>query len=160
MNLIKSFKLFENNSSIDIEKICSFYEDVKSIGYLLYDEGINIEYRLGAVVIPNGSLEKGIYRILIRNCDDIRDAFVRYRSFTFIEFLIKIENYTNRDSSKSNLSLVNKGLSEESFENEFERYLTLLKEHLDYVDDRYISIRGYRPANATKEILISSDFFM
>ena len=37
--------------------------------------------------------------------------------------------------------------------------LTLLKEYLDYVDDKYLSIKGYRPP-ATKEILISSDFFI
>jgi len=45
MKRIKGFRLFES-AGVDLEKVCALYEDVRSIGYLLEEEGIPVEYRL------------------------------------------------------------------------------------------------------------------
>ena len=45
MRKIKSFKLFESKSEIDVDSICSLYEDVKSIEYILEKRGISPSYR-------------------------------------------------------------------------------------------------------------------
>ena len=46
MRRIKGFKLFESGGEIDIDAVCSLYEDIKSIEYILEEKGITPSYRL------------------------------------------------------------------------------------------------------------------
>jgi hypothetical protein len=48
---------------------------------------------------------------------------------------------------------------EEKFREEFERYYEILREHLDYVDSKFIDKRGMRPP-LTFEVSVAAPFFM
>jgi hypothetical protein len=156
MNHIKSFKLFENLVQPNIEKICLLYEDVKSIGYILEEEGIYVDYKL--VVLSTGnreSLQKQLVSVRINNCDDIRTWLSKPEN-TLREFLINIEN---RKSSVYRGTVDNEPIMDESlFIDEVERYYTLLKEHLDYIPEEVIKKQGFRSKGLLYEISIRSEF--
>ena len=156
MNHIKSFKLFENLVQPNIEKICLLYEDVKSIGYILEEEGIYVDYKL--VVLSTGnreSLQKQLISVRINNCDDIRNWLSKPEN-TLREFLINIEN---RKSSVYRGTVDNELIMDESlFIDEVERYYTLLKEHLDYIPEEVIKKQGFRSKGLLYEISIRSEF--
>lgn len=158
MKRIKSFKLFEyfKKEDIDIQKVCDLYEDVKSIEYILEEKGIYPKYRLRVVCIPEGTLQKEIRIITVRSCEEIR-GFLNRPKFNLREFVIEVENWVERDP-RNRWSPVNKICSEIEFDTELTKYFSLLKEHLNYVDEEFISIRGSRPPQ-TKDISISKDFF-
>ena len=155
MNHIKSFKLFENLVQPNIEKLCSLYEDVKSIGYILEEEGIYVDYKL--IILSTGnreSLQKQIVSVRINNCDDIRTWLSKPEN-TLREFLINIEN---RKSSVYR-AVDNEPIMDESlFSDEVERYYTLLKEHLDYIPEEVIKKQGFRSKGLLYEISIRSEF--
>jgi len=156
MNHIKSFKLFENLVQPNIEKICSLYEDVKSIGYILQEEGIYVDYKL--IVVSTGnreSLQKQLISVRINSCDDIRTWLSKPEN-TLREFLINIEN---RKSSVYRGTVDNEPIMDESlFRDEVERYYTLLKEHLDYIPEEVIKKQGLRSKGLLYEISIRSEF--
>lgn len=153
MNHIKSFKLFESLIQPNIEKLCSLYEDVKSIGYIL-EEGIYVDYKL--IILSTGnreSLQKQIVSVRINNCDDIRTWLSKPEN-TLREFLINIEN---RKSSVYS-TVDNEPIMDESlFIDEVERYYTLLKEHLDYIPEEVIKKQGLRSKGLLYEISIKSE---
>ena len=153
MNHIKSFKLFENLVQPNIEKLCSLYEDVKSIGYILEEEGIYVDYKL--VVVSRETLQKQLISVRINNCDDIRTWLSKPEN-TLREFLINIEN---RKSSVYRGTVDNELIMDESlFIDEVERYYTLLKEHLDYIPEEVIKKQGFRSKGLLYEISIRSEF--
>ena len=153
MNHIKSFKLFENLVQPNIEKLCSLYEDVKSIGYILEEEGIYVDYKL--VVLSRETLQKQLISVRINNCDDIRTWLSKPEN-TLREFLINIEN---RKSSVYRGTVDNELIMDESlFIDEVERYYTLLKEHLDYIPEEVIKKQGFRSKGLLYEISIRSEF--
>ena len=153
MNHIKSFKLFENLLQPNIEKLCSLYEDVKSIGYILEEEGIYVDYKL--VVVSRETLQKQLISVRINNCDDIRTWLSKPEN-TLREFLINIEN---RKSSVYRGTVDNELIMDESlFIDEVERYYTLLKEHLDYIPEEVIKKQGFRSKGLLYEISIRSEF--
>lgn len=163
MNHIKSFKLFESNLEIkngliqpSIEKICLLYEDVKSIGYILEEEGIYVDYKL--IVVSTGnreSLQKQLISVRINNCDDIRTWLSKPEN-TLREFLINIEN--RKSSMYTDESLKEPIMDEKSFSSEVERYYTLLKEHLDYIPEEVIKKQVVRCTGLLYEISIRSEF--
>jgi hypothetical protein len=154
MKRIKSFKLFESLQP-NIEKICSLYEDVKSIGYILEEEGIYVDYKLIVVSTDNPYQQKQLVSVRINNCDDIRTWLSKPES-TLREFLINIEN---RESSMyTDESLKEPIMDEKSFSSEIERYYTLLKEHLDYIPEEVIKKQVVRCTGLLYEISIRSEF--
>ena len=156
MKHIKNFKLFESLIQPSIEKICSLYEDVKSIGYILEEEGIYVDYKL--IVVSTGnreSLQKQLISVRINSCDDIRTWLSKPEN-TLREFLINIEN---RKSSVYRGTVDNEPIMDESlFRDEVERYYTLLKEHLDYIPEEVIKKQGLRSKGLLYEISIRSEF--
>lgn len=156
MKKIKTFKLFESKSEIDIDAVCSLYEDVKSIEYILEEKGITPSYRLRVTCIPHGTLQKEIWSYHVRSCDEIR-GFLNRDTVVLREFFIHIENWTNNDPLKR-WSPVNQIMGRDDFKIEVDKYYDLLKEHLDYVGEEHITFRGYTPPQHY-EILISKDFF-
>lgn len=156
MKKIKSFKLFESKTEIDIDSICSLYEDVKSIEYILEEKGISPSYRLRVTCIPHGSLQKEVRIFRVRSCDEIR-GFLNRSTVVLREFFIHIENWTNNDPLKR-WSPVNRIMNRDDFKIEVDKYYDLLREHLDYVGEEHITFRGYTPPQHY-EILISKDFF-
>jgi len=156
MRKIKSFKLFESKSEIDIDSICSLYEDVKSIEYILEERGISPSYRLRVTCIPHGSLQKEIRIYRVRSCDEIK-GFLNRSTVVLREFFIHIENWANNDPLKR-WSPVNQIMSRDDFKIEVDKYYNLLKEHLDYIGEEHITFKGYTPPQHY-EILISKDFF-
>lgn len=158
MRKIKSFSLFESKSEIDIDSICSLYEDVKSIEYILEEKGISPSYRLRVTCIPHGSLQKEVRIFRVRSCDEIR-GFLNRSTVVLREFFIHIENWSNKDPLKR-WSPVNQIMNRDDFKIEVDKYYDLLKEHLDYVGEEHITFKRYiytPPQNY--EILISKDFF-
>jgi hypothetical protein len=154
MKRIKSFKLFE--SIQNIEKICSLYEDVKSIGYILEEEeGIYVDYKLIVVSTDNPYQQKQLVSVRINNCDDIRTWLSKPES-TLREFLINIEN--RETSMYVDDSLKEPIMDESSFRDEVERYYTLLKEHLDYIPESVIKKQVVRSNGLIYEISIRSEF--
>lgn len=151
MKRIKSFKLFES-VNLDIEKLCSLYEDVKSIGYILQEEGIYVDYKL---IVHEHALRKQLISVRINSCDDIRTWLSKPEN-TLREFLINIEN---RKSSVYRGTVDNEPIMDESlFRDEVERYYTLLKEHLDYIPEEVIKKQGLRSKGLLYEISIRSEF--
>jgi len=153
MKRIKSFKLFE--SLQNIEKICSLYEDVKSIGYILEEEGIYVDYKLIVVSTDNPNQQKQLVSVRINSCDDIRTWLSKPEN-TLREFLINIEN--RETSMYADDSLKEPIMDESSFSDEVERYYTLLKEHLDYIPESAIKKQVVRSNGLIYEVSIRSEF--
>ena len=153
---IKSFKLFESKSEIDIESVCSLYEDIKSIEYILEEKGISPTYRLRVTFIPQGSLEKEIRTLRVRSCDEIR-GFLNRSTVVLREFFIHIENWVDNDL-RNRWSSVNQIMNRDDFKIEVDKYYNLLKEHLDYIGEEHITFKGYTSPQHY-EVLISKDFF-
>ena len=155
MKRIKSFKLFESLIQPNIEKICSLYEDVKSIGYILEEEGIYVDYKLIVLSTDNPSQQKQLVSVRINSCEDIR-TWLSKPKCTLREFLINIENRETSiyadDSSKEPI------MDESSFRDEVERYYTLLKEHLDYIPEEVIKKQVVRSNGLIYEISMRSEF--
>jgi hypothetical protein len=155
MKHIKSFKIFDSLIQPNIEKICLLYEDVKSIGYILEEEGIYIDYKLIVVSTDNPYQQKQLVSVRINDCDDIR-TWLSKPTCTLREFLINIEN---RESSVyTDDSLKEPIMDEKSFSSEIERYYTLLKEHLDYIPEEVIKKQVVRCTGLLYEISIRSEF--
>jgi hypothetical protein len=160
MKRIKGFRLFES-AGVDLEKVCALYEDVRSIGYLLEEEGIPVEYRLRLVSIGRrGSLQKEVVSVRINNSDDIRRALA---IDSLREFVIFVKNpepknppYALRLRNNNGVEL---SVQEVEFREEFERYYSILAEHLDYVDSSFIDRVVSRPP-LTFEVRVAADFFM
>ena len=153
---MKHLKRF-NESLIqpNIEKICSLYEDVKSIGYILEEEGIYVDYKLIVLSTDNPSQQKQLVSVRINDCDDIRTWLSKPKCI-LREFLINIENRESSmyvdDSSKEPI------MDESSFRDEVERYYTLLKEHLDYIPEEVIKKQVVRSNGLIYEISMRSEF--
>lgn len=143
MRKIKSFKIFESNST-DIEKVCSLYDDVNQISYILEEDGFEPIYELKVVCVLDGSLEKGIVSFRIRNSDKIREILNRPKC-VLREFIIKVRN--------NNLDL-------DSFKLRTSRYFEMLREHLEYVPEEFIKMQMWHSKGAYYEISISSNFFV
>jgi len=153
---MKHLKRF-NESLIqpNIEKICSLYEDVKSIGYILEEEGIYVDYKLIVLSTDNPSQQKQLVSVRINDCDDIRTWLSKPKCI-LREFLINIENRESSmyedDSSKEPI------MDESLFRDEVERYYTLLKEHLDYIPEEVIKKQVVRSNGLIYEISMRSEF--
>jgi hypothetical protein len=156
MRKIKSFSLFESKSDIDIESVCSLYEDVKSIEYILEERGISLSYRLRVTCIPQGSLQKEIRIYRVRSCEEIR-GFLNRSTVVLRDFFIHIENWVERDP-RNRWSPVNQIMNRDDFKIEVDKYYDLLKEHLDYVGEEHITFKGWTPPQHY-EISISKEFF-
>lgn len=159
MKHIKNFKLFESLIQPNIEKICSLYEDVKSIGYILEEEGIYVDYKLIVLSTDNPSQQKQLVSVRINDCEDIRTWLSKPKCI-LREFLINIEN---RESSMYLDFLLDDSLrepimDESLFRDEVERYYTLLKEHLDYIPEEVIKKQVVRSNGLIYEISIRSEF--
>jgi hypothetical protein len=146
MKRIKRFAMFES-ITVWPDKVCSLYEDARSIGYILEDEGIAVEYWLRMVRTGRGSLQKELVSVRVGSCEDIRRALS-------IDSLRELVIYAgNPVKGKADSE------QEAEFRKEFERYYEILKDHLDYVDSRFIECRGFRPP-LNFEIRIAAPFFM
>ena len=73
-------------------------------------------------------------------------------------FVIEAENYKEVDKL-NRWSPLNKVCSETEFNEHLTKYLSLLKEHLDYIDESFIKVEGWRPPQR-KDIIISKNYFM
>ena len=151
MKRIKSFKLFESVDPDIVEKVCSLYEDVRSIGYILEEEGFEPEYKITVVCVPDGTLQKEVRTIRVIKSEEIRVFLRRYNVMQMRSFTVTIRNANpkNLDYKESN----------DFFKEEVDRYFTLLKEHLDYVPEEHIKKQIWHSAGPYYDISISSDFF-
>ena len=151
MKHIKRFSLFESVDSDIAEKVCSLYEDVRSIGYILEEEGFEPEYKISVVCVPDGTLQKEIRNIRVRKSEEIR-GFLRRSGFIQLRsFMVTIKD-TNPKGLSRNESL-------DFLKQEVDRYLALLKEHLDYVPEEHIKMQLWRSIPSYYDISISADFF-
>ena len=163
MKRIKGFRLFES-TGVDLEKVCSLYEDVRSIGYLLEEEGIPVEYRL-MLFTGRGSLQKEVVSVRINNSDDIRSALniPVWGISNLKEFVICVKNPDPRNPPYTLKIRNNNGLElsaqEAEFREEFERYYSMLTEHLDYVDSSFIEYSVSRQP-LTFDVKVAAAFFM
>ncbi len=157
MRYLKLYEAYFKKEDIDIQKVCDLYEDVKSIGYILEDLGIEPKYKLRVVCIPDGTLQKEIRSILIRSVESIKDILMRPK-YNLDRFVIEAENYKEVDKL-NRWSPLNKVCSETEFNEHLTKYFSLLKEHLDYIDESFIRIEGWRPPQR-KDIIISKNYFM
>jgi len=160
MKRIKGFRLFES-AGVDLEKVCALYEDVRSIGYLLEEEGIPVEYRLRLVSIGR---QKDVVSVRINNSDDIRSALaipVWGISVKLESFVICVKNPERRNPPYALKMRNNNGsVQEAEFREEFERYYSMLTEHLDYVDPSFIDRKVMPPLPLTFEVRVADAFFM
>ena len=156
MKRIKSFKLFESGVEIDGDAVCSLYEDIKSIDYILEERGIYPQMRLEVVCVPTGTLQKEIRSIVIRSVEEIREILSR-PTYVLRSLRIEIENYGGYRSIPW-WDPRGKVMGDDDFKGEFGKYWTLLRDHLDYVPDEIISYGLCRPP-LRYEVSISSDFF-
>jgi hypothetical protein len=151
MRRIKSFRMFESVDTEIAEKACSLYEDVRSIGHILKEEGFEPEYKISIVCVPEGTLQKEIRTIRVESSDDIRRFLGRYSIMQLRSFVVDIKN-----SNPRNLDRIE---SIDFFREEADRYFTLLKDHLDYVPEEHIKKQLWHSVGEYYEISISSDFF-
>ena len=146
MKRIKSFKLFESVNPDIVEKVCSLYEDVRSIGYILEEEGFEPEYKITVVCV-----QKEVRTIRVRKSEEIR-GFLRRSGFIQLRsFMVTIKD-TNPKGLSRNESL-------DFLKQEVDRYLALLKEHLDYVPEEHIKMQLWRSNPSFYDISISADLF-
>ena len=151
MKKIKSFKLFESVDPDIAEKACSLYEDARSIGYILEEEGFEPEYKISVVCVPDGTLQKEIRTIRVEKSDDIRRFLGRYSFMQMRSFIVNIKNSNPRNLDRNE--------SVDFFREEVDRYLAILKEHLDYVPEEHIKKQLWHSVGEYYEISVSSDFF-
>ena len=151
MKRIKSFKLFESVDLEIVEKLCSLYEDVRSIGYILEEEGFEPEYKISVVCVPDGTLQKEIRTIRVRKSEEIRGFLRRWNFMQLRSFIVTIKN--------ANPENLDRKESVDFFSEEVDRYFTLLKEHLDYVPEEHIKKQLWHSTVQYYDISISSDFF-
>ncbi len=147
MRHLKSFGIFES-IVVYPDKVCSLYEDARSVGYILEDEGIPVEYRLRMVRTGRGSLQKELVSVRVGSCEDIRRAL---SIDSLRELVIYVENPIRGIKIDRE--------QEAEFRKEFERYYEILRDHLDYVDSRFIECRGFRPP-LNFEVRIAAPFFL
>jgi hypothetical protein len=98
--------------------------------------------------------------VRINNSDDIRRALA---IDSLREFVIFVKNpepknppYALRLRNNNGVEL---SVQEVEFREEFERYYSILAEHLDYVDSSFIDRVVSRPP-LTFEVRVAADFFM
>ena len=154
MKRIKSFRLFESVQP-NIEKICSLYEDVKSIGYILEEEGIYVDYKLIVLSTDNPRQQKQLVSVRINDCEDIR-TWLSKPACVLREFLINIEN--RETSMYADESLKEPIMDESLFRDEVERYYALLKDHLDYMPEAALKKQVVRCRGLLYEVSIRSEF--
>ena len=147
----ESARLFESVDPGIIEKACSLYEDVRSIGHILEEEVFEPEYKITAVCVPDGTLQKEVRTIRVDSADDIRRFLGRYAFMQLRSFIVNIKN--------SNPKGLPRMESIDFFREEIDRYLAILKEHLDYVPEEHIKKQLWHSVGEYYEISISSDFF-
>jgi len=133
------------------EKACSLYEDVRSIGHILEEEGFEPEYKISIVCVPDGTLQKEVRTIRVESSDDIRRFLGRYEFMQLRSFIVNIKNSNPRNLDRNE--------SVDFFREEADRYLAILKEHLDYVPEEHIKKQLWHSVGEYYEISISSDFF-
>ena len=147
----ESARMFESVDPGIIEKVCSLYEDARSIGHVLQEEGFDPEYRIKAVCVPEGTLQKEVRTIRVDSADDIRRFLGRYAFMQLRSFIVNIKN--------SNPKGLPRMESIDFFREEVDRYLAILKEHLDYVPEEHIKKQLWHSVGEYYEISVSSDFF-
>jgi hypothetical protein len=124
---MKHLKLFENftDEIFENNKIANdLVEDIKTISYLLEDEGFELRYSFG---VKGVSFEVDEYNKLI-NSPVLNAKPVKIGSIS-----VKVIGNSITDPKTFQQTLTNK--SKEIIE----RYIGLLKEHLDYIDPENIS---------------------
>jgi hypothetical protein len=151
MKRIKSFKLFESVDPVIVEKVCSLYEDVKSIGYILEEEGFEPEYKICVVCVPDGTLQKEVRTIQVRKSEEIRGFLKRWSFIELRSFVVTIRNANSKNLDHKE--------SIDFFKEEVDRYFAILKDHLDYVPEEHITKQLWHSFGPYYDISISSDFF-
>lgn len=147
----ESVSILESVDPGIIEKACSLYEDVRSIGHVLQEEGFEPEYKISVVCVPDGTLQKEVRTIRVEISDDIRRFLGRYSFMQMRSFIVNIKNSNPRNLDRND--------SVDFFREEVDRYLAILKEHLDYVPEEHIKKQLWHSVGEYYEISISSDFF-
>jgi hypothetical protein len=147
----ESLGILESVDPAIAEKACSLYEDVRSIGHVLEEEGFYPEYRICVVCVPDGTLQKEIRTIRVDDSDNIRRFLGRSSFMEMRSFVVKIDN--------SNPKRLDRNDSLDFFREEVDRYLAILKEHLDYVPEEHIKKQLWHSVGEYYDISISSDFF-
>lgn len=145
MKRIDRFAAFEKASPALIEKACDAYEDIRSIGYILEEEGIAPEHRIKVVCVPEGSLQKEIRTILIRKPEEIR-GFLNRPTFELRELMVLIEA-PDRMAGRA---------KEDEFDEIVDRYFAFFLEHMDYIDRSHISKRAWWSRRKRWEICVSA----
>ena len=149
---MKYLKLYESFDDIDTQKIIDLFEDVKTIEYILEEIGLKTRYKLRFKV--GGKYEDFIE--VKNNLVPIITHLRKKSKYNFVGFVIEIDNLKNVGGSK-----YDKVYDDDDFKKNMFMYSSLLKDHLDYVDESFISIRTYKPlVTLTTEIIISKEYFM
>lgn len=156
----ESARMFESVDPGIIEKACSLYEDVRSIGYILEEEGFEPEYKISVVCVPDGTLQKEIRTIRVRKSEEIRGFLRRWNFMQLRSFIVTIRNSNPKNLPPNDAELLRQHKeSNDFFKGEVDRYFAILKEHLDYVPEEHIKKELWHSFGPYYDISISSDFF-
>jgi hypothetical protein len=151
---IKSFNNFSIFESIDsdekfVESVCSLYEDIKSIEYILEEKGITFGYRLTVISYLDESHPTQKH-IVVKNCEDIKRT-LSLDPFLWSFQICSVIRHNSKDYERS------------VFKTEFAKYYKLLREHLDYVDEKFFTYEAFKVGGSKNvnniDISISKDFF-
>jgi hypothetical protein len=132
---MKWIKLFENFSINEIEENNKFandlVEDIKTISYLLEDEGFELKYSFRGEF---GSSEVDFDKLT-------NSQVLNSKPVMISKIAVKVIGNSITDPKTFQQTLTNKG------KEIIERYIDLLKEHLDYINPEnittQISLMGY-----------------
>jgi hypothetical protein len=126
---MKHLKLFESFSISEIEEnnkmANDIVEDIKTISYLLEDEGFELRYTFATK--SGNSFEVDEYNKIINS------HVFNTKSVNIDMVVVKIIGRTITDPKTFQRTLTDSG------KEAIERYINLLKEHLDYIDPNNIT---------------------
>lgn len=151
---MKWIKLFEDFESVDsdekfVESVCSLYEDIKSVEYILEEKGITFGYRL-TVISYLDERRPTQKDIKVKNSEDIKSA-LSIDPFLWRFQICSLIKHNSKDYERS------------VFKTEFAKYYKLLRHHLDYVDEKFFTYEEVKIGSSKNvnniDISISKDFF-
>ncbi len=124
---MKHLKLFESFSISEIEEnnkmANDIVDDIKTISYILEEEGFELRYTFATK--SGNSFEVDEYNKIINSHD--------FKSVNIDMVVVKIIGRTITDPKTFQRTLTSSG------KETIERYINLLKEHLDYIDPNNIT---------------------
>jgi len=140
---MKYIKLFEshylNNDDMDVNKVCDFYDDVKTIEYIITEDNkdIDIKYCLRFTCIPDSTLQKEIHLVYINSKEVIQTYLIKDK-YKLTDFIIVLDNKIPQIPGPGSYQKILK-----EFYNITDYYQMCLMDHLDYINPNELSEERY-----------------